>query len=202
MNTINNSNLSFKGYDNIFAARHKNAVGEAYAITMRLNNLGEKDLDRFEHVIDKNSDNKLLTIHYENIKKNRISDCPEGMSFINVNDFPLILDKKELKNADFSTIKEVEKISIQLTQSVVDLLKRVAQENSALRDSSLATYTAMDKTIDSMCGKYVDVHGLKDTATQIIMKDNYSHGEVNVIRDTAKTIIEAITNKMFKYFEL
>ena len=28
MNTINNSNLSFKGYDNIFAARHKNAEGE------------------------------------------------------------------------------------------------------------------------------------------------------------------------------
>ena len=201
MNKINTSNLSFKGYDNIFAARHKNADGEAYAITMRLNNLGVKDLDRFEHVIDKNSEDKLLTIYYENIKKNRIPDCPEGISFVNVNDFPLILDKKELKNADFSTIKEVEKVSIPLSQNVVDLLKRVAQENSALRDSSLATYTAMDKTIDSICGKYVEVPGFKATATQIIMNDNYSHGDVNVIRDTAKTIIEAITNKMFKYFK-
>ncbi len=200
MNMINNSNLSFKGYDNIFAARHKNADGEVYAITMRLNNLGEKDLDRFEHVIDKNSDNRLLTIHYENIK-NKIPGCPEGISFINVNDFPLILDKKELKNADFSTIKEVEKVSIPLSQNVVDLLKRVAQENSVLRDSSLATYTAIDKTIDSICGKFVDVPGFKNAATQIIMKDNYSHGDVNVIRDTAKTIIEAITNKMFKYFK-
>ena len=65
----------------------------------------------------------------------------------------------------------------------------------------MATYTAMDKTIDSMCGKYVEVPGFKATATQIIMNDNYSHGDVNVIRDTAKTIIEAITNKMFKYFK-
>ena len=171
MNKINTSNLSFKGYDNIFAARHKNADGEAYAITMRLNNLGVEDLDRFEHVIDKNSEDKLLTIYYENIKKNRIPDCSEGISFVNVNDFPLILDKQELKNADFSTIKEVEKVSIPLSQNVVDLLKRVAQENSALRDSSLATYTAMDKTIDSICGKYVEVPGFKATATQIIMND-------------------------------
>ena len=200
MNMINNSSLSFKGYDNIFAARHKNADGEVYAITMRLNNLGEKDLDRFEHVIDKNSDDKLLTIHYENIK-NKIQGCPEGISFINVNDFPLILDKKELKNADFSTMKEVEKVSLPLAQNVVSLLKRVSQENSALRDSSLATYTAIDKTIDSICGKFVDVPGFKNIATQIIMKDNYSHGDVNVIRDTAKTIIEAITNKLFKYFK-
>ena len=78
MNKINTSNLSFKGYDNIFAARHKNADGEAYAITMRLNNLGVEDLDRFEHVIDKNSEDKLLTIYYENIKKNRIPDCRKG----------------------------------------------------------------------------------------------------------------------------
>ena len=200
MNTINNSKVSFKGYDNIFAARHKNAEAEAYVITMRLNNEGVKDLDRFEHLIDKNSNDKFLTIHYESIK-NQVPGYPDGNSIISLNDFPLILDKKQLMNADLSTIKEVEKISLPLTQNVVNLLKRVSQENSRLSDSSLATFTAIDKTINSMCGKFVDVPGFKDVATQIIMKDQYGHGDVNIIRDTCKTIIDVITNKMFKYFK-
>lgn len=200
MNTINNSNLSFKGYDNIFAARHKNAEGEAYAITMRLNNVGNKDLDRFEHLIDKNSKDKFLTIHYESIKNN-VSGHSDGISVISLNDFPLILDKKELKNADFSTMKEVEKSALPLAQNVVSLLKRVSQENSNLSDNSLASFTTIDKTINSMCGRFVDIPGFKDSATQIIMNDHYSHGDVNIIRDTSRTIIDVITNKMFKYFK-
>lgn len=201
MNYSINNSISFKGFDNICAGRHVNGQSGVYVISMRLNNIGEPDLDRFAPVLKETSKENILTIHYENIAKNQSQNCPKGISFIDINKFPLIIDKKEVQGLDLNTIKEVEKTSIPLAQNAINLLKRVVNVKSPLRDSSLATYTAMDDCIDSICGEYANLPDFKNKATKLIMGENNIHGEINVIKDVSKNIINAISDKMIKYFK-
>lgn len=199
MNISQQSSVSFKGFDNIFATRFSSPEGRQYTISMRLNNEGEKDLDKFSKVMTDPKAKDILTIHYEELKKGALSST--GESFINVNDFPLILDKAELGNADLKTVKEVEKASIPLTQNVVDLLKRVGKVDSTLSDHSLATYTAMSKNIDAVCGLYKEIPGFQQKTTELLLRDSMAHGDVPVIHAAVKNIISAITDKMIKYFK-
>lgn len=199
MNISPQSNVSFKGFDNIFATRFSSPEGKQYTVSMRLNNEGERDLDKFSKVMTDPKAKDILTIHYEDINKGVIS--PKAESFVDVNNFPLILDKFELEGADFKTVKEVEKTSIPLTQNVVDLLKRVGKVDSTLSDHSLATYTAIDKNIDAVCGLYKEIPGFKQKTTELLLKDAMWNGDVAIIHDAAKNIINVITDKMIKYFK-
>ncbi len=193
MNISQHSNVSFKGFDNVFATRFASKDGKQYTVSMRLNNEGENDLDKFSKVMTNPKEKDILTIHYEK---------PNGVnSFVNVNNFPLILDKAELEGADFKTVKEVEKASIPLAQNVVNLLKRVGKVDSTLRDSSLATYTAMDNNINAVCGLYKEIPGFKQRAIELLLHDNRWTGEVPIIHEAANNIVNVISNKMTKYFK-
>lgn len=193
MNISQHSNVSFKGFDNVFATRFASKDGKQYTVSMRLNNEGENDLDKFSKVMTNPKEKDILTIHYEK---------PNGVnSFVNVNNFPLILDKAELEGADFKIVKEVEKASIPLAQNVVNLLKRVGKVDSALRDSSLATYTAMDNNINAVCGLYKEIPGFKQRAIELLLHDNRWTGEVPIIHEAANNIVNVISNKMTKYFK-
>lgn len=193
MNISQHSNISFKGFDNVFATRFASKDGKQYTVSMRLNNEGENDLDKFSKVMTNPKEKDILTIHYEK---------PNGVnSFVNVNNFPLILDKAELEGADFKTVKEVEKASIPLAQNVVNLLKRVGKVDSTLRDSSLATYTAMDNNINAVCGLYKEIPGFKQRAIELLLHDNRWTGEVPIIHEAANNIVNVISNKMTKYFK-
>lgn len=193
MNISQHSNVSFKGFDNVFATRFASKDGKQYTVSMRLNNEGENDLDKFSKVMTNPKEKDILTIHYEK---------PNGVnSFVNVNNFPLILDKAELEGADFKTVKEVEKASIPLAQNVVNLLKRVGKVDSTLRDSSLATYTAMDNNINAVCGLYKEIPGFKQRAIELLLHDNRWTGDVPIIHEAANNIVNVISNKMTKYFK-
>lgn len=193
MNISQHSNISFKGFDNVFATRFASKDGKQYTVSMRLNNEGENDLDKFSKVMTNPKEKDILTIHYEK---------PNGVnSFVNVNNFPLILDKAELEGADFKIVKEVEKASIPLAQNVVNLLKRVSKVDSPLRDSSLATYTAMDNNINAVCGLYKEIPGFKQRAIELLLHDNRWTGDVPIIHEAANNIVNVISNKMTKYFK-
>lgn len=193
MNISQHSNVSFKGFDNVFATRFASKDGKQYTVSMRLNNEGENDLDKFSKVMTNPKEKDILTIHYEK---------PNGVnSFVNVNNFPLILDKAELEGADLKTVKEVEKASIPLAQNVVNLLKRVGKVDSTLRDSSLATYTAMDNNINAVCGLYKEIPGFKQRAIELLLHDNRWTGDVPIIHEAANNIVNVISNKMTKYFK-
>lgn len=199
--SVNNSVVSFKGFDNIYAGRHVNGKSGEYIISMRLNNIGEPDLDRFSPILSQTSKENILTIHYENLAKNQFPNCPQGTSFIDINGIPLIIDKSEISGLDLKTLKEVEKTSIPLAQNITDLLKRVTKITSPLRDSSLATFRAIGDCINSICGENAKFQSFKNRATELVMQENATHGEINVIKDVSETIINTISDKMIKYFK-
>lgn len=195
---------AFKGYDNVTAGRVATPDGETgcYVVTARLNNNGVNDLDRFSKILSKTDTDNFLTIHYEKAAEGMNPFNPASFSFINVNDFPLILDKKDMLGADMKTVKEVEKTSLPLAQNITDLLKRIAADSDISKTNSNTNLMnkSLTKTAESMCGIYKDFPGAVDKVKNVIVSDMFNNG-ANMYKETALKIFDSINSKMLNYFK-
>lgn len=188
--------ISFKGYDNVTAGRTDENGVKCYVLSAKLNNEGVNDFDRFSKLLSKANDD-ILTIHFEEFGPNINPLAPEGASFINVNNFPLLIDKKEMKAVPEEQFKYVENITLSLTTKLADLLKRIVKEPKIqLIDPADKSFV---KTINSMCGLFAGNPEVVKEVRRHVFAD-YAVNKIDVTTNTAKNILDAINTKMIKYF--
>ncbi|MCM1339200.1 MAG: hypothetical protein NC191_05980 [Muribaculaceae bacterium] len=185
----NNSNLTFKGFDNVFSGRISDGNASMYSVSMRLNNENGNDLDEFSKLVPMGKED-TLTIHCGAVDN---SDT----FVLEVNDEPVLITSSLMKNVESDTLKQAEKTSIPLTQKVVDLLKRVIADPEPKSDHSLATYTVMSNVVDSMCRKNSPN---RNFVRELVCRDSMFNGDSTVIKDSAQNILSRISDEMINYF--
>ena len=196
MQVNNVSNINFKGFNSVAAGRVSNNSGRCLVMSMRLNNDGVKDLDKFSKILDDTDAGDILTINMDH--------ATEGLDAmaLSVNGIPLI---SSLKTENFNnlTLHMHEKDIFPIVTNVMNLLKRVSSSPMNTKPSSdeVVLGKTLDTAAETMAGEYMIygdiVKGLKNN----ILKDYLINGSEVVNKSVADGLFDVFNEKMCKYFE-
>lgn len=119
---INNS-ISFTGFTDVTVGKvsHPNSNCGAFVVSVKLNNEGTNDLDRFQNFLKAtNVKDNILTIYNESIPASLNPLHPKGGSIIDINNFLVMDDIVDIKKFPYETVKESEKVTTPLVQNTVE----------------------------------------------------------------------------------
>lgn len=196
MQVNNISNINFKGFNCITAGRAVNSKGRCLVISMRLNNDGVNDLDRFSKILKDTDSADILSINMDH------ATIDVDAMALSVNGIPLISD---LTTGKFNNLAlhMHENDVFPIVRNIMDLLKRVSAspKNTKPQTDDIGLTKTLEATVSTMSGEYVIfdkiVKGLKNS----VLMDYMQNGASTVNKSVADGLYKAFDEKMCKYFE-
>lgn len=196
MQVNNVSNINFKGFNCIAAGRVLNDKGKCLVLSVRLNNDGVKDFDRFAKILDDTDAGDILTINMDHATVDI-----EAMALA-VNSIPLISDLRTDKINQL-TLHLHEKDVFPIVRNVMDLLKRVSTSPKNIKPytDDVGLEKTLNATVDTMAGEYMVFDKLVKGLKTSVLQDYLLNGADNVNKSVADGLYQAFNKKMCKYFE-